>query len=131
MLRIKMFQFVAVTCCLMAFFPPFAQALTFDSTYYAVVRERDVALAQLETLRQSHPDIQKVLDDERKTIANTREELRAEQRTSAKWRGFTLWGVPLGCLVGVLIGTAIGNTARRAHAQVTSDRRDRDDPGRK
>ena len=136
MSQIKLFQYVAVTCCFMAVFLPSAKALTWDSTYYAVVRERDQALrerdvarAELEMHRQFHPDSQKVLEDERQVIASTRAELLAEQRTSARWRGAAWWGIPFGCLVGVLAGAAIGSTASRAHAQVTSDRRDRDDPG--
>jgi len=108
----------------MAVFLPSAQALTFDSTYWAVVRERDQALrerdvarAELEMLRQSSPEIKQVLDDERKAVASVRAELLTEQRTSAKWRGIVWWGIPLGVLVGVLTGTAIGNMARRAHTK--------------
>ncbi|MCL2648182.1 MAG: hypothetical protein FWD61_14425 [Phycisphaerales bacterium] len=137
MLRTKWLQFAAVMCCFMAACLPSAQALTFDSTYYSVVRERDVARAQLETLQQSNPDIQKVLEDERKAIASTREELRTEQRASAKWQGIVLWGIPLCALVSVLAGTAIGSMARRTHVKQqiansppTLDRRARDEPGR-
>jgi len=100
----------------MAVFLPSAKALTFDSTYYAVVRERDVARAELEMLRQSNPEIKQVLEDERKAVASVREELLTEQRASARWRGIAWLGIPLGTLVGVVAGTAIGSTARRAHA---------------
>ena len=127
MSRTRLIRFVVVMC-FMAVFPPSVQALTWDSTYYAVVRERDAARRErdearaernrlIEMLRQPNPEIQNALEDGRKTIASVREELLTEQRTSATLRSIAWSGIPLGLVVGLLAGTAIGSMARKAHAK--------------